>query len=105
MRLKLAERLSESYPVRRVCAVLGVSPSGLYARRCRPESARVREDRRRVSASIIAFVPDCASASQRVEESAKPCGVEREPCDISGGGGAHIREARAIVRLVRLLEP
>jgi transposase InsO family protein len=46
MRLKLAERLSESYPVRRVCAVLGVSPSGLYARRCRSESARVREDRR-----------------------------------------------------------
>ncbi len=45
MRLDLAERLSESFPVGRVCAVLGVSRSGLYARRRRVESARAREDR------------------------------------------------------------
>jgi len=45
MRLKLAERLAALFPVRRVCEVLGVSPSGLYARRLRGESARVREDR------------------------------------------------------------
>ena len=46
MRLTLAERVSESFPVRPVCRLLGVSRSGLYARRCRQESARSREDRR-----------------------------------------------------------
>ncbi len=45
MRLTLAERVCESFPVGRVCSLLGVSRSGLYARRCRLESARVREDR------------------------------------------------------------
>ncbi len=45
MRLTLAERVCESFPVGQVCRLLGVSRSGLYARRCRLESARVREDR------------------------------------------------------------
>jgi len=39
------ERLSGLYPVRRLCTVLGVSPSGYYARRHRPETRRAREDR------------------------------------------------------------
>ena len=46
MRLSLAQRVSESFPVARVCAVLGVSRSGHYARQRRGESVRVREDRR-----------------------------------------------------------
>ena len=46
MRLSVAARVSESFPVARVCALLGVSRSGHYARHKRGESARVREDRR-----------------------------------------------------------
>lgn len=46
MRLSLAKRVSESFPVAHVCGVLGVSRSGYYARYKRGESARVREDRR-----------------------------------------------------------
>lgn len=46
MRLSVAQRVSESFPVARVCALLGVSRSGHYARQKRGESARVREDRR-----------------------------------------------------------
>ena len=46
MRLSLAARVSEWFPVARVCAVLGVSCSGYYARLKRGESARLREDRR-----------------------------------------------------------
>lgn len=34
------------YPVRRMCKVLEILPSTYYAWRCRPESRRVREDRR-----------------------------------------------------------
>ena len=46
MRLSVAARVSESFPVARVCALLGVSRSGHYARHKRGDSARVREDRR-----------------------------------------------------------
>lgn len=41
----MVERLSSCHSVRRVCAVLGVSPSGYYARRRRQETCRAREDR------------------------------------------------------------
>jgi transposase InsO family protein len=34
------------YPVRKLCRWLGVTPSGYYAWRMRPESARTRDDRR-----------------------------------------------------------
>lgn len=44
MKYQVVERLSSSHSVRRLCAVLGVSPSGYYARR-RQETSRVREDR------------------------------------------------------------
>lgn len=41
----MVKRLSSCHSVRRVCAVLGVSPSGYYARRRRQETRRAREDR------------------------------------------------------------
>jgi transposase InsO family protein len=41
----VVKRLSSCHSVRRVCAVLGVSPSGYYARRRRQETRRAREDR------------------------------------------------------------
>ena len=46
MRYEAVARLSGSYPVRRLCSVLGVSRSGYYARQHRPETKRAREDRR-----------------------------------------------------------
>lgn len=45
MKYQVVERLSGSHSVRRLCAVLGVSPSGYYARCRRQETSRVREDR------------------------------------------------------------
>ena len=45
MKYLVIERLSSSHSVRRLCAVLGVSPSGYYARCRRQETSRAREDR------------------------------------------------------------
>ena len=39
------EKLRDQYPVTLICKVLDVSPSGYYAWRARPESARSRADR------------------------------------------------------------
>lgn len=46
MRYRFVHDHSGQYPVRLMCRVLKVSPSAYYAWRCRPESRRVREDRR-----------------------------------------------------------
>ncbi len=45
MSQELVERLRGEHRVRRVCQVLGVPRSSYYARRRRPEPARVQEDR------------------------------------------------------------
>ena len=45
MRFMVIERLRDQYPVTLMCEVLDVSPSGYYAWRTRPESARSRADR------------------------------------------------------------
>jgi putative transposase len=46
VRFRFIARHGEEFPIRSLCGVLGVSPSGYYAWRSRPESRRVREDRR-----------------------------------------------------------
>lgn len=45
MRYAVIERLRDQYPIILMCKVLEVSPSGYYAWRGRPESARSRADR------------------------------------------------------------
>ncbi len=45
MRYPVIDRLRDQYPVTLMCKVLDVSPSGYYAWRGRPESARSRADR------------------------------------------------------------
>jgi putative transposase len=44
MRFRLIDAAKKDFPVARLCKVLGVSPSGYFAWRQRPASARQRED-------------------------------------------------------------
>ena len=46
MRYAFIHEYVPQYPVRRLCKVLMVHPSGFYAWRQQPESARTRDDRR-----------------------------------------------------------
>lgn len=46
MRFRFIARHREEFPIRTLCRALHVSPSGYYTWRSRPESRRVREDRR-----------------------------------------------------------
>lgn len=46
MKFQFVDRHQGVFPIRRMCGVLGVSPSGYYAWRNRPECRRKREDRR-----------------------------------------------------------
>ena len=46
MKFRFIQGHRDRFPIRRMCRALGVSPSGYYAFMGRPESRRVREDRR-----------------------------------------------------------
>lgn len=56
------------YPVRRLCAVLGVHPSGYYAWQLNPESLRAQEDRR-----LLGHVKQCWLESGSVYGYRKVC--------------------------------
>ena len=45
MRYVSIHRRRTQYPIRQMCRLLRVSPGGYYAWRCRPESARTKQDR------------------------------------------------------------
>ena len=61
MRFRFIEDHRDEHPVRLMCRVLGVSPSGYYAWRGRPESARAAANRV-LLADFVACTPSIAAA-------------------------------------------
>jgi hypothetical protein len=56
MRFRFIEQHARAYPVRLMCRVLQVSPSGYYAWRSRPESSRALANRRLLHEGIGSMV-------------------------------------------------
>ena len=80
MRFVFIERHCRVYPVRVMCTVLDVSPSGYYRWRQRPESARQREDRRlRVEIRAIFRANRQAYGRPRVHEALRVLGFRCGP--------------------------
>lgn len=77
MRFALIAELRSKHPVRRLCGLLGVSPSGYYAWRSRPESNRAREDRRLLVEIRAAFSSSReAYGARRLHQELREQGVE-----------------------------
>ena len=82
MRFEFADANRERFALNRMCRLLGVSRSGYYAWRCRPESNRSREDRRLLS--LIRGIHQesrCSYGSRRIWRElrfrSEPCGRNR----------------------------
>ncbi len=76
MRFGFIERHRDEFSVVRMCDVLEVSPSGYYAWRCRPDSARRREDRQLSVGICVVFEQSRSTyGSRRIRDSLQEEGV------------------------------
>ena len=98
MRYQFVRDHSGQYPVRRMCLVLELSPSAYYAWRGRPESRRVREDRRLlVEIKAIHSAKRETYGSPRVHAELKAQGMrlgEKRVARLMRAGGIRAKQKR-----------
>ena len=82
MRFRFIEDHREQHPVRLMCRVLGVSPSGYYAWRGRPESARAAANRQLLAESVACMPSIVAATAAR--GSTLPCAPRAAPPAVAG---------------------
>jgi len=98
MRYRFVRDHMGQFPVRRMCRVLGVSASAYYAWRVRPESRRVREDRRLlVEIRAIHWAKREVYGSPRVHAELKARGMrlgEKRVARLMRAGGIRAKQKR-----------
>ena len=109
MRFRLVDAAKKDFPVARVCKVLDVSPSGYFAWKNRPASARQREDLVLLAQVRSAFTLSHETygsprMTHELREQGLPAG-RRRVARLMRENGLKARQSRRFRRVVRRIEP